>query len=220
MATDDYILRTPSFGFAQSLLGRNFITPEEVARATKKFTAYSDAQLEVFRDTLPHKEDLEWCLAYGAFLFPGTSTKMSLLDIQDFFPEQFYFNEGNGHVRQISSLDDEDDVVEPCWIALQKEPAVDSINRIWDEQHKLLIPPSCVPNAAVVAWGAILSKIVRETSLFPSLFVRTSSTTDKNHICLSNFGGEGLFLVNSYPDTSRNIHLGVAVARIFPHSPQ
>ena len=49
-----------NYELARTILGNDFITPEEVMKSCREIT-YTKEQLAIFRRTIPGQEILEWC---------------------------------------------------------------------------------------------------------------------------------------------------------------
>ncbi len=88
-----FTAKMPDYGLAESILGADFITPEEVAKS-RKGVAYTDDQLSQFGDTVPSQEVLEWCRDNGYMLIAGPSRPMSLLEVRSLKKDYFYSKEG------------------------------------------------------------------------------------------------------------------------------
>lgn len=204
--------KMPNYDIARTILGKDFISPEEIA--TARGLTYTDGQLATFGDTLPAQEVLEWCRDNGMMLVAGPPKSMSLLDVRALKAGYFYTKDGGWYAdnRQKFARADK---VEPVWIALRKEPVADSLRKTWSEQSDLVVEPMVVPNVAETVWGLTVYKAVRGKYLLPNLYVRTSSCgSGGGRVGVGRFDDDGLGVGSSWGD-GRGDSLGVASARKF-----
>lgn len=207
-----FTAKAPDYEFAKAILGKDFISPEEIAKA--RGLTYTDEQLVKFHETLPTREVLEWCRASGCMLVAGPPRAMSLLDIRAQKADYFASKEGGWYAERVQKFA-RGDKVHPIWIALRKEPVADSLGKNWDDQSQLVEAPMLVPNVAEVVWGLTTYKAVRGVYLLPSLYVRTSSlVSNGNRVYVGGFGGGGLGVDDDWVDRC-NGSLGVSSARKF-----
>lgn len=209
--------KAPDYTLARTILGSDFIPPEEIA--TARGVVYTDEQLAKFGETLPAAEVLHWCRDNGMMLVAGPPKAMSLLDIRALHTD-FFYTKGPAK-NNAGWYDDEkqkfsrNDKAEPVWIALRKEPVPGSLSRNWSEQSALVIAPMTVPNVAEVAWCLTTYKAVRNVFLLPSLYVRTSSLdSDGDRVGVGGFDADGLYVGGGW-DGYRRGNLGVTGARKF-----
>ena len=199
-----FTAKAPNYDLAESILGKDFISPEEIS--TARGLTYTDEQLAKLHDTLPAQEVLEWCRDNGMTLVAGPPKSMSLVEIQP-NTHTWYSNKAQKFARA--------DKVETVWVALRKEPVPSSLSRNWLEQRELVVEPMTVPNVAEAAWGFTTYKAVRGVYLLPNLWVRTSSfDSDGFLVSVGFFDAMGLG-VSGYWDYYRDDYLGVASARKF-----
>src|SRR3989344_1283582 len=162
--------KTPNYDLARSILGKDFISPEEIAKS--RSVAYSDEQLGRFGDTLPSQEILEWCRDNGFALMATPPKKMSILDVRWF---------------------SRDDTTGDGWLMVKKEPVGNSTNKNWDEQKKLIGDAERVPNAAEMCWFVKTFFKVRGVQFFSDICVRTSSRgSDGPRVVVGPLGAVGL----------------------------
>jgi len=207
-----FTAKAPNYDLAKTILGKGFISPEEIA--TARGLTYTDEQLAKFGDTLPAQDVLEWCRDNGMMLVAGPPKPMSTLDIRSIKIDYFDSREGGWYSNKSEKFA-RNDKAEPVWIALRKEPVAESLNRNWSEQSDLVAEPMVVPNAAEALWGFTTYKAVRSIYLLPNLCVRTSSVvSDGNHVSVGLFDAEGLH-VDSIWGLKRYDLLGLASARKF-----
>lgn len=210
----------PTYEVARSILGEDFISPDEVMRA-RRGVVYSERQLQRFALTTPPPGVLQWCKENGYILVPGPHRALSLLDVRDL--EAQYFSEHFGRIEKWESHRRESmfgDTVRSAWIALRKEPTPDSLGKSFSEQLLLLSDEEVVPNAAEVVWCVTTYKAVKGVFLIPDVFVRTSSTDEfQVRVSLGEFGlrdfgskDDGLNLY-SWSDECRYEFVGLASMR-------
>ncbi|HEY4519493.1 MAG TPA: hypothetical protein VJH33_00440 [Candidatus Paceibacterota bacterium] len=204
--------KAPSYELARSILGKDFISPEEVT--TARGVTYTDEQLATFRDTLPAQEVLEWCRNNGMMLIAGPPKNMSLLDVRALKTDYFYTKKNNWYSSK-SERFAKNDKAEPVWIALRKKPVERSFNKDWNEQKELVAPPNVVPNVAELVWALTTYKAVRGVYLLPNVYVRTSSVdSDGDRVDVGPFAAGGLLVGHSWDD-DRLSRLGVSASRKF-----
>jgi len=212
-----FTAKAPNYELVKSILGKDFISPEEIA--TARGVTYTDEQLAMFSETIPAQEVLEWCRDNDMMLVAGPPTAMSLLDIRALTPDYFY---SKGPERDDPGWYDEarekfarNDKVERLWIAFLKDPLPNSFSKNWSEQEVLVAKPMTVSNAAEVAWCVTTYKAVRGAYLLPNVYVRTSSIDPGGlRVSVGDFDAEGLFVRSDW-DNYRNGSLGLASARKF-----
>lgn len=207
-----FTAKMPDYDLAKSVLGKDFISPEEIA--TARGVTYTDEQLAKFSDTLPAQDVLEWCRDNGMMLVAGPPKAMSLLDIRAIKTDYFYSKEGGWYTENKQKFA-QGDKAESIWIALRKEPVADSLGKNWSQQSELVVLPMTVPNAAEAVWGLTAYKAVRGIYLLPDLYVRTSSlVSDGDRVSVGIFGAGGLGIDGSWGRRRRD-GLGLASARKF-----
>ncbi|MCR4276220.1 MAG: hypothetical protein NUV90_02455 [Candidatus Parcubacteria bacterium] len=207
-----FTAKVPNYDLAKTILGKGFISPEEIA--TARGLTYTDEQLAKFGDTLPAQEALEWCRDNGMMLVAGPPKAMSLLDIRAIKTDYFYSKQGGWYAENAQKFA-RTDKAETVWIALRKEPVADSFSKNWSEQSELIAEPMVVPNAAETVWGLTVYKAVRGKYLLPNLYVRTSSIDSVGgHVIVGFFDARGLSVCSRW-DSGRYDSLGLASARKF-----
>ncbi len=207
-----FTAKAPNYDLAKTILGKDFISPEEIA--TARGLTYPDEQLAKFDDTLPAQEALEWCRDNGMMLVAGPPKSMSFLDVRSVKADYFYSKEGGWYSEKAQKFA-KNDKAETVWIAFRKEPVADSLNKNWTEQSDLVSEPMLVPNAAEAVWCLTTYKAVRGVYLLPNLYVRTSSRdSDGHHVVVGSFDDRGLN-VDYIWDYGRDDYLGLASARKF-----
>jgi hypothetical protein len=201
---------------ARKILGRDFISPQEIAAA--RGLRYSLQRLAHFGQTLPCREALEGCRDNGMMLVAGPPMPTSLVDVRALHADSFYAKGPDHH--DACWYDDEtfaktDKVEALTWIALRKEAVVSSFSKSWSEQRALVQEPMVIPNVAEVAWALTTYKVVRDVYLLEDLYVRTSSVdAHGRHVFVGAFDADGLG-VYSHWGGERYSRLGVSAARKF-----
>jgi len=219
LVTADYLLAgisrfgaiAPDYDLARTILGKDFICPEDVMKS-RKAIVYTDDQLAQFGDTVPSQEVLEWCRDNGYMLVAGPNRPMSLLEVRDLKRDYFYSKEGGWYANAKQKFA-QNDKVETRWIMLRKEPVPESTSKNWTEQQALLSDVEITPNAAEVVWCVTTYKAIRNVYLLPSVYVRTSSLdSDGDRVYVGGFDAKGLY-VDFCWDDDRYGYISVSSAR-------
>ena len=201
--------KAPDYTLAQSILGTDFITPEEVTKARPSII-YTDEQITALAESLPSEEMLRWCKENGYAVMPVSPTAMSLLDVRELKSAHFYSKTGGWYADQKFAREDK---TSSGWLAIRKTPVPNSTSKNWVEQGRLLSALETVPNAAEVSWFITTYFEVRGVRLFESIYVRTSSLdSDGRRVRVGGFGAEGLN-VHSWGDGGRSEIFGLSSAR-------
>lgn len=201
--------KAPDYGLAQSILGADFITPDEVTKA-RPSVIYTVEQIMALAESLPSEETLKWCKENGYAVMPAPPTAMSTLDVREIQSAHFYSKTGGWYADQKFACEDKTSF---GWLLIKKAPVSNSTSKTWSEQNKLLSALEKVPNAAEMCWFITTYFEVRGVRLFEGVYVRTSScTSDGVHVDLGIFDSDGL-LVNCYWDGSRIDSIGLSAAR-------
>jgi hypothetical protein len=203
--------KQPDYAIAQSILGNDFITPEEVAK-TRPGIVYTDEQIATLASTLPSADMLRWCKDNGYAVMPAPPTALSLLDVRTLATGNFYSKTGGWYADQEFASKDKTTF---GWLAIRKTPVPNSTNRTWSDQEKLLSGVESVPNAAEMSWFITTYFAVRGVRLFANVYVRTSSLdSDGYHVSVGYFDAGGLY-VDYWHDDYRHSSIGVSSARKF-----
>jgi hypothetical protein len=201
--------KAPDYGLAQSILGTDFITPEEVTEARPSIV-YTDEQITALAESLPSEDMLKWCKENGYAVIPAPPKATSLLDVREIQSAHFYSKTGGWYSDQKFAREDKTSF---GWLAIKKTPVSDSTSKNWNEQNKLLSVLETVPNAAEMSWFITTYFEVRGIRLFESLYVRTSSLdSDGDRVYVGNFGSKGLS-VNYWHGDNRDDSLGLSAGR-------
>ena len=198
------------YDLARTILGQDFISPEEIAQARK--LVYGDDLLQHFSETLPSEEVLQWLRDNSFVLVAGTPNPMSLLEVRNLNAQLFYSKEGGWYAEPKQKFS-RDDKVTAEWLMLRKTIVPNSTSKTWGEQEKLLSEVEYVPNAPEATWGITTYKEVRNVWLFPNIYARTSSVVSVGYrvgVGNSAVGGVG---VSGIWGDRRYDGLGVSSAR-------
>jgi hypothetical protein len=197
--------KSPDDALAQSILGADFITQEEVTKARSSIV-YTDDQIT----SLPSEDMLKWCKENGYAVIPAPPTAMSLLDVREIQSAHFYSKTGGWYSDQKFAREDKTSF---GWLAIKKTPIANSTNKNWNEQSKLLSELEQVPNAAEMSWFITTYFEVRGIRLFEGVYVRTSShDSGGDRVSVGYFGSGGLY-VDSWSGDSRDGNVGLSAAR-------
>ncbi|HVY54835.1 MAG TPA: hypothetical protein VHC46_03675 [Thermodesulfobacteriota bacterium] len=203
--------KAPDYALAQSILGEDFITPEEVAKA-RKGIVYTDEQITALAESLPSEEVLTWCKENGYAVIPAPPTALSTLDIREIQSAHFYSKSGGWYAEDKETFAREDKT-SSGWMAIKKTPVSNSTNKTWKEQTKLLSKVEIVPNAAEMSWFITTYFEVRGVRLFEDVYVRTSSLdSDGLRVRVGRFDSGGLG-VDHWSGDGHDGSIGVSAAR-------
>ncbi|MEA1929712.1 MAG: hypothetical protein U9M92_02450 [Patescibacteria group bacterium] len=198
---------------AQSILGTDFIIPEEVMEARSGIT-YAGRHLAFLAETMPSEENLRWCKDNGYAVMPAPPKPIALLPVRALKPANFYLKTGGWYADESEKFASSDKT-RRGWLAVRKTLVPNSTSKTWDEQNELLSSVEEVPNAAEMAWFITTYFDVRGIRLFEDIWVRTSSVdSDGNHVDVGHFGQDGLHVGDDWDD-GRSGNVGVSSARKF-----
>ena len=204
--------KEPDFALARSILGNDFIAPEEIAKA-RPGIVYAAEDIDEIEKKLPPREELEW-LRDGFMLLPKPpkSKPRSLLEVRELKPDYFYSSTGGWYANDKERFAREERTGNG-WLKLLKGPVPNSTKKNWNEQQPLISGLEYVPDSAQVAWGVTTYHAVRGVYLLPNVYVRTSSLDSGGvRVSVGNFDARGLSVDNDWDDV-RNDRLGLASAR-------
>ncbi len=201
--------KAPDYGVVQSILGADFITPEEVTKA-RGALVYTDEQITALAGSLPSEDVLRWCKDNGYAIMPAPPKAMSTLEVREIQSAHFYSKTGGWYADQKFAREDRTSF---GWLMVKKTVVSNSTSKTWNEQGKLLSALEKVPNAAEMSWFITTYFEVRGIRLFEDIYVRTSSLDSFGcRVCVGRFGQGGL-VVNDGWGSDRVGYLGVASAR-------
>lgn len=194
---------------ARSILGDDFITPEEIMKA-RPDVVYTADQIAALSDSIPAADVLKWCKDDGHAVVAGSPKAASLLEVRSGKSDHFY-SKTEGWYADRDQKFSRADKVSLRWLMVRKAPVPDSINKNWEEQFDLLSMVESVPNAAEMSWFITVFYDVRGVRLFEDVCVRTSSRDSfGNRVGVGDFGAKGLYV--QWDDDRHNV-LGLASAR-------
>lgn len=197
------------YALAQSILGVDFITPEEVTKARSSIV-YTDEQITALARSLPSMDMFVWCKENGYAVMPAPPTAMSILDIREVQSAHFYSKTGGWYADQKFAREDK---TSSGWLMIKKTPVANSTSKTWGDQNKLLSKLETVSNAAEMCWFITTYFEVRGARLFEGVYVRTSSLgSDGRRVSVGFFDAEGL-LVNGCWGDGRDGYVGLSTAR-------
>ncbi len=177
---------------AHIVMGDDIIFPEDVMAACG--ITYSEEALKHLAETLPSMEQLKWCKENNYALVAGPPTEMSLLDVRSTKSSLFYSKAGGWYTNQPFAANEK---VVCRWLAICKTEVLNSLNKNWDAQQKLLSKDKEVPNAAEMSWFITTYYEVRGVYLFKCVHVRTSSIASGDYcVSVGGFDGSGLGVRN------------------------
>ncbi len=204
-----FSMKAPDYALAQSILGVDFITPEEVTKARPN-VVYGDEQVAALAEAIPSVEVLEWCKENGYAVMPAPPSAMSTLEVRALKPDLFYSKTGGWYADQKFASEDK---TSAGWLLIKKTPVAESTSKTWGEQNKLLSKLETVPNAAEMNWFITTYYEVRGVRLFEKVYVRTSSLDSGGYrVGVGGFDGGGLD-VDRYWVVDRVGNLGLSAAR-------
>ena len=200
---------TPSCGLAKSILGADFITPEEVTKARPSIV-YTNEQIMAFAENLPSEDVLKWCKDNGYAIMPAPPTAMSTNDVQKIPSDHFYLRVDERYVNERFA---HEDMTSFGCLMIKKTPVTNSTRTVWSEQNKLLSASEIVPNAAEMSWFISTYFEIRGIKLFPGIYVRTSSLDSRGDHILVGFSFSVAFRVSSGWDDDQGKRVGLSTAR-------
>jgi hypothetical protein len=201
--------KAPDYGLAQSILGADFITPEEVTKA-RGAIVYTVEQIAALAESLPSENVLKWCKENGYAVMPAPPTAMSTLDVREIQSAHFYSKAGGWYADKKFAREDKTSF---GWLAIKKTPVSNSTSKNWNEQNKLLSALEKVPNAAEMSWFITTYFEVRGVRLFEGVYVRTSSLNSVGgRVCVGGFDSDGLRVRDCWVD-HRGDDIGLSAAR-------
>lgn len=200
--------KVSDYSLAQSILGVDFITPEEVA-AVRPSIVYSNEQITALAESLPSEDVLKWCKDNGYAVIPAPPQACSLLDVREIQSDHFYSKMGGWYDNAKFARENKTSF---GWLLIKKTPVSGSTSKNWNEQGKLLSALETVPNAAEMSWFITTYFEVRGIRLFESVYVRTSSFGRGGSVIVGIFGSSGV-LVDIWAGDFDHTHIGLSSSR-------
>lgn len=183
--------KAPDYGLAQSILGADFITSEEVTKARPSIV-YTVEQITALAESLPSEDMLKWCKENGYAVMPVPPTAMSTLDVREIQSAHFFSKIGGWYADQKFAREDKTSF---GWLMIKKMPVSNSTSKTWNEQNKFLSALEKVPNTAEMSWFITTYFETRGIRLFERVYVRTSSLdSDGRRVSVGLFDAGGLAL--------------------------
>ncbi|MFA6183671.1 MAG: hypothetical protein WC682_01050 [Parcubacteria group bacterium] len=189
---------------AHMILGKDFISPEEIAKAFCK-NIYSKKMLQHYIDTLPAQHEIEWARDKGHVLVAGPPKKMTLEEINSLFSDyfcrkrkdpEFYSNHCSGHWadpvqanKEVEEIFNRQEAIQLTWLMISKNIVPLSDDDTWEEIQWRIFKGGYIPTITEVIWSFASYYKVRQKHLSDamassrtSMNVRTSSkiSTEKN----------------------------------------
>ncbi len=200
--------KAPDYRLAQSILGADFITPEEVTKA-RGAIVYTVEQITALAG-LPSEDVLKWCKDNGYAVMPAPPTAMSTLDVREIQSAHFNSKTGGWYADQKFAHEDKTSF---GWLLIKKTPVSNSTGKTWNDQNKLLSALEKAPNAAEMGWFITTYFEVRCIRLFEGVCVRTSSLgSGGGRVVVGGFDSGGLYVSNAWFDNHGD-DFGLSAAR-------
>ena len=169
-------VKNGKYDLARSILGDDFISPEEIQSGYKGFN-YCSEVLRYLADTFPSEEVVVWLHNNNYVLIAGPPSPMSILEIRHRYWDLFYTIYQNWYDKREWASSEWREEVKSEWIMIRKGAVPDSTDKPLREQEKLLLKGEHVPSITGVAWSEATYKENRGKWLFGSMEVRTSTLT-------------------------------------------
>jgi hypothetical protein len=196
--------------FVRDVLGDDLVLPEQIiGMGGVEYTTEQIARLDNVLRLNPLIP--QYCHENGMILVPGPPCAISLLVVRAVCPTSFSRND----VWYLNKNFAKEEMVEPGWIALRKEPFLDSFNKSWSEQIRQIPPSALVPNIAVLSWCLAVFEAVHHVSLLSDLFVRSSSVGMRGIRLGIGRSGKGCLVVSRYSTFLRSPSMGLVTYRSF-----
>lgn len=196
---------------ARSILGNDFISPEEMSAAYD--IIYTEDQLKNFGDTLPDKKTLRWYLAHNYMLVAGPPMELNLLQVRKLDNNLFDLKTKGWYAESDQKFAQNNKVTAGEWLAIRKGAAPNSFSKTWSRQQHLITEDEYVPNIPTVSYAVTAYFKVRGIYLLCDKYVRTSSiSADFNPVIVGRFGEDGLRVYDCW-EGEHSGGIGVASAR-------
>ncbi len=200
--------KQPDYALAQSILGVDFITPEEIMKVSA--VIFEGKHLASLHDTIPPEDVLRWCKDHNYAVVAAPPYPINLLNIRMLDSSPFYSKTGGWYAEQRFASENKTGT---GWLMIRKDPVPNSTRKNWNEQNKLISGVERVPNSAEVSWLATIYFKVLGIRLLESIYVRCSDLDSGGaRVDVGYFGAGGLSVHDSWGD-DRYGDLGLASAR-------
>lgn len=194
---------------SRSILGADFITPEEVV-AVRPGIVYTTDQIRTLVENRPSLEVLAWCNENAYAVMPAPPVAMSMLDIRAIKPRSFYSKEDGRYAGQKFAHEDKTSF---GWLMIKRTCISRSKGETWENQNRLLSRFERVPNVAEMSWFITTYFEVCSVHLFKGGYVRTSSLSSAGRVAI---GAEcfvsGGIDVYGWKGDKRNDYIGLSAA--------
>ena len=196
---------------AKKVLGRDLITPEEVANS--RGLNYAKEHLQRFERTLPDHETLLWLCANEFVLLPGPPKEMTLLGVRELNPTYFTEQTGGSFAKD-GEVFAREETVRCQWYAIHKTCVRKSVRKNWIDGCGELAETEVVPRAVTLVWATTTHKAVRGEYLLRGLTrVRTASVSSNgDHVTVDCHRFSGVS-IEPRADDLKDSRLGVSGQR-------
>ncbi len=201
----------PDWTLARTILGNDFLSPEEVM-AARKGLVYSAEQITALGQSLPTRQELEWLRDHDYFLVPAPTSPQSLAEHRTSAPD--YFRSDNTWFLDARQKFSGSDKTGGGWLAIKKTIVHGSTAKSCANQQLLLSGVEHVPNTAEFYYGITTYFRVRSARLFPNIYARTSSVDRDGGRVYVGCGGDGAPSVDGWCDKPHDV-IGLAASRKF-----
>lgn len=200
--------KQPDYALAQSILGVDFVTPEDIMKASA--VVYNKKQLVALHAAIPPEDVLRWCKENNFVVIAAPPNPINLLNVRTLDNSLFYSKTGGWYSEQKFASENK---TGSGWLMIRKDPVPKSTSKNWDEQNKLISGVERVPNSAEVSWLVTIYFKVRGIRLLENIYVRCSDLdSDGGRVDVGNFDARGLSVSDNWDDGRRG-NLGLASAR-------
>lgn len=200
------------FDSASQILGRDFISPEDVVQRRSGVT-YSKERLREFRRNFPDEDLLRQCAGEGFVLLPSPPSARSLHGVRSMDPSLFF--KGRGWYLGMKEPFAYREKVRLPWFAMRKEQPPTWLNKPFDGQRQLLPYVERVLNAVETAWFLTTYRAVIGTPLLPGIALRTSSIARNGDRVYVGFDGDTGVNIWHLDDWQPDPHIGLASTLMF-----
>ena len=185
ISTRTHTAKPSNYIQARSILGEDFITPEEIMRADKSIS-YTEQHQLMLQDTVPSIQDLWWCKNNDYALMPAPPNQITLSSIRGLWYVGPHFPLGRGKYAVDRHITD---TIKSGWFAIRKQPVPESVQ---------LSEVEGLPNAVELAWFITTYYKICGVRLFAKDYGRTASVFQhqdgKYPVAVGYFSDSSLYL--------------------------
>ncbi|MCK5061297.1 hypothetical protein KAR28_01990 [Candidatus Parcubacteria bacterium] len=182
-----------NYTLAREILGNKFISPEEIAQDCGH--TYSDNLFQHFAETLPSRKELQRIRENDAMLIAGPPKSMSLLEVCEHNILLCRYEEKIEWLTEDKEKFSREDTVAAEWFVMPRaDVPIFKLDNFSEVEHP--------PNAAEVAWGAMIYRKIRGFWLFPYSLAETSSVDSEGLHVNMGFVGNGFYVQRGSDDLS------------------